>query len=335
MVCKITDLTEKIGWYISHPVIDFESGRLLVGLNTQITLKLIEVLHRRGVDALEVSPNPIEIGEVYKEDTIRANERIARESKRHISKTLTEITKNVRKARKVNDIRKAMTNSMLAQVEDTVAKVIELISHNPTPMLYLGIIDRTDPYLIHHEANVAYLSLCLAQRSKDVREMIKHPDKGLPRFTAPKQLCNIDDLVPLGMSAMLHDIGKVFMIDTLTKNKKYNKDNIKEWELIKQHPKMGHDILFGKNIDSHALLGIKYHHENYDGSGYPYGISGNKIHLYARIIRVADSFDAATSLRPGRGFPKTPKDICIEMLKQKYYDPIICANFVKLILNKS
>ena len=105
------------------------------------------------------------------------------------------------------------------------------------------------------------------------------------------------DLQCLGEGLLFHDIGKVVMPpNVINKSDHLTED---EFSAIKHHPKAGLDHLEHKgNIDGRSLKVIIQHHENYDGSGYPYNISGNNIHLFGRIARIIDVYDAMTSNRP-------------------------------------
>ncbi len=104
------------------------------------------------------------------------------------------------------------------------------------------------------------------------------------------------DLNCLGAGLLLHDIGKVIVpSNVINKSSRLTED---EFNAIKHHPKAGLDHLeYRGNIDSRSLKVVIQHHENYDGSGYPYNISGNKIHLFGRIARIIDVYDAMTSNR--------------------------------------
>jgi diguanylate cyclase (GGDEF)-like protein/PAS domain S-box-containing protein/putative nucleotidyltransferase with HDIG domain len=100
------------------------------------------------------------------------------------------------------------------------------------------------------------------------------------------------------IAALLHDIGKVSIPDQLlTKSEPLVAE---DWELIHAHPNLGVAIL--QHVDSlkDCLAAVQYHHERYDGTGYPAGLKGDNIPLDARIMAVADSFDAMTSPRPYR-----------------------------------
>ncbi|MCX8096419.1 MAG: HD domain-containing protein [Spirochaetes bacterium] len=100
------------------------------------------------------------------------------------------------------------------------------------------------------------------------------------------------------LSAILHDIGKIGIPDSILRKPGGLTDE--EYETIKKHPVIGYNIL--KSIDGldDVLDGIKYHHERYDGKGYPEGLEKDEIPLVARIIAIADTLDAITSDRPYR-----------------------------------
>ena len=100
------------------------------------------------------------------------------------------------------------------------------------------------------------------------------------------------------LAGLLHDIGKIgIRDDVLTKRGPLTDDELKH---IQQHPIIGHRILADLHAMAHLLPGVLNHHERYDGHGYPEGLKGDSIPLLARILAVADSFDAMNTLRPYR-----------------------------------
>jgi HD-GYP domain-containing protein (c-di-GMP phosphodiesterase class II) len=104
------------------------------------------------------------------------------------------------------------------------------------------------------------------------------------------------DLENLKLSAILHDVGKIGVPDAvLNKPGKLDDD---EFKVMKRHPKIGATIMGKIPFLGPILDGMRYHHETLDGRGYPYGLRGDEIPLQARIVAVADAFDAMTSNRP-------------------------------------
>jgi HD-GYP domain-containing protein (c-di-GMP phosphodiesterase class II) len=107
---------------------------------------------------------------------------------------------------------------------------------------------------------------------------------------------NADDLDRLRISALLHDVGKIGVDDRVLK--KPGQLTEEEFELMKQHPSKGANIMRPVAQLKEMLPGIELHHERMDGGGYPYGLQGEQIPLMARIIAVADTLDAITTNRP-------------------------------------
>jgi HD-GYP domain-containing protein (c-di-GMP phosphodiesterase class II) len=98
---------------------------------------------------------------------------------------------------------------------------------------------------------------------------------------------------------MLHDIGKIGIPDSILN--KPGKLTDAEFSIVQEHPVRGHRIIQNVRSLQSEVAGVRHHHERLDGSGYPDGLAGNAIPLDARIIAVADVFDALTSARPYRG----------------------------------
>ncbi len=110
-------------------------------------------------------------------------------------------------------------------------------------------------------------------------------------------LCQ-DELDSLERAALLHDIGRVYVPDHVWR--KEGPLTPEEQALVRQHPVLGADIVDSLKSLKQEAKAILHHHERYDGSGYPYGLKGLAIPLEARILAVADAFDAMTSDRPYR-----------------------------------
>ncbi len=134
----------------------------------------------------------------------------------------------------------------------------------------------------------------------------------------------------LRISALLHDIGKIGIPESiLNKTEKLLPEEIK---LIEKHPSLGAEILEPIKEFKNISLGVKYHHERYDGKGYPCGLTGEKIPLIATIISVADAYDAMTSDRPYRkGLEKAEAIKEIISNKNKQFSPIVVDAFLEAV----
>jgi HD-GYP domain-containing protein (c-di-GMP phosphodiesterase class II) len=107
-----------------------------------------------------------------------------------------------------------------------------------------------------------------------------------------------DELRVLARAGLMHDIGKLAIpSDVLSKHSPLDEA---EWSLMRTHPEMGLTLLDRAGQSSREVLAVLYHHERLDGSGYPYGLRAESIPIEARIVAVADTYDALTSDRPYR-----------------------------------
>jgi HD-GYP domain-containing protein (c-di-GMP phosphodiesterase class II) len=136
------------------------------------------------------------------------------------------------------------------------------------------------------------------------------------------------DMETLEYGCVLHDVGKIGInVDIINKDKKLEDY---EYEKIKKHPEMGVKIIEGVPFLEKSKDIILYHQERYDGKGYPEGLKGEEIPLLARIVSVADTYDAIVSDRPyrkGLTHEKALETIKKEAFKQ--FDPKIVDIFVK------
>lgn len=136
-----------------------------------------------------------------------------------------------------------------------------------------------------------------------------------------------DDIYMIGL---LHDVGKIGVPDAIIN--KPAKLTDEEYAIIKQHPSMGAEIL--KNITEFPKLGTgaRWHHERYDGKGYPDGISSEEIPMEARIIAIADAYDAMSSRRSYRDvLPQDQVRGEVEMGKGTQFDPVYAEIMLAMI----
>jgi putative nucleotidyltransferase with HDIG domain len=157
------------------------------------------------------------------------------------------------------------------------------LAESESEAAYLGVIgalatalDARDPYTAGHSQRVADLSVAIAGQM---------------------QLSSAD-IETLRLGALLHDIGKIGVSDAILR--KPGTLTPEEFEQIKLHPTLGARILRPLKFLDAQLAIVELHHERPDGRGYPYGLKGDEIPLFARIVHVADAFDAMTSARAYR-----------------------------------
>ncbi|WP_416151219.1 HD domain-containing phosphohydrolase [Salipaludibacillus sp. HK11] len=204
-------------------------------------------------------------------------------------------------------------NSMVRGIQDRDLRNEQLIISFFS--VFAATLDARDPYTAGHSSRVADYVVKIAKKAQFSERQV--------------------DL--LKKSALLHDIGKIgIRDDVLLKESRLNDD---EFDQIKQHPVIGAHILNQVELPDELkpiLPGVKYHHERYDGGGYPEGLKGNEIPLFGRILGVADAFDAMTSDRPyvkGMSFDKALK--IIRDGRGAQFDPYYANLFLELMEERS
>lgn len=142
---------------------------------------------------------------------------------------------------------------------------------------------------------------------------------------------NRDELNTLHHSALMHDVGKIGMPDVVLR--KPGKLSKAEKEVIQRHPIIGYEILRSITLMPEMALVARYHHERWDGAGYPDGLSKEEIPLNARIVSIADSLDAMTSNRSYRE-PLTFNEAADELLRCKgtQFDPYLAELGADIIM---
>jgi HD-GYP domain-containing protein (c-di-GMP phosphodiesterase class II) len=137
------------------------------------------------------------------------------------------------------------------------------------------------------------------------------------------------DIEQLTLISNLHDIGKIAIDDKILN--KPGKLTEEEWRVMKRHPETGYRILASSPDYIEIAEDILSHHEKYDGTGYPRGLKGEKIPIRARIIAIADAYDAMTSDRPYR--KKLDHAVAIQELidnKGSQFDPKLVDIFLAI-----
>ena len=179
---------------------------------------------------------------------------------------------------------------------------------NQSFLTFANMIDAKDPYTKGHSRRVAVYSKEIARRM------------GM----------NEEEQENLYYIALLHDIGKIGTPDYILN--KSGKLTLEEYKIIQKHVETGGDIMKDFKAIKGIEAGARYHHERYDGKGYICGLKGEEIPLCARIIGVADSFDAMSSTRCYR--PKLPMETIIHELQTgagTQFDPVIVGHMLNMI----
>lgn len=142
---------------------------------------------------------------------------------------------------------------------------------------------------------------------------------------------NQENLENLAFASMLHDIGKLGISEKILK--KTSSLTPEEFDIIKNHPRIGYDILSGIPFLEECRIILLQHHESVNGSGYPDGRKGEDIHYSAKILCIADAYDAMTSSRPYRLEPMSKEEALAELAASRgsQFDESLTDVFIKMI----
>jgi putative nucleotidyltransferase with HDIG domain len=188
-----------------------------------------------------------------------------------------------------------------------IAELLEK-THFETIMAFSEALEARDQYTAGHSRRVMEYSKGIGQRMK--------LDK--------------TDIEDLKRSALLHDIGKIGIPDIVLNKKTKLTDE--EYTTIKSHPATGAAILKYIRAFKDLVPAVYHHHERFDGEGYPEGVKGTAIPLHARIIAIADTFDAMTSSRSYRNALSFRSALSeLERNKGVQFDPDIADIFIEIL----
>lgn len=140
--------------------------------------------------------------------------------------------------------------------------------------------------------------------------------------------CSAADARLLSAGARLHDIGKLAVSQKILN--KPGRLTAAELAEVRTHPDVGFALLRPLNLDARIGQIVRFHHENFDGTGYPCGLAGTRIPFLARAVRILDSYDALTSHRPYHSALPGPKALARLRRDAGFYDPDLLQRFCQM-----
>lgn len=213
----------------------------------------------------------------------------------------------------------------IAGLQNAIDEVMRYLAENPVSAAMLLHTSEWGSYLQEHAANVFYLSLLMGNA---IREYVFRERERTTRGRNMSLRYGMN-LTPLALGCLFHDIGMIPIEHLLSKEDALSPA---DRDLIRDHPTAGAEML-PETMDAVARMVVRTHHENYDGTGYPAGIPCEKLHVFSRIIRVADAYDAGTSHRVYRR-AKSAARVMWEMSQgpyQRLFDPQVLKIMLALI----
>ena len=254
---KISPTEAKPGMILATPIRRAKDGLVLLQENVRLNSLFIQKIRELNLESICVQNYP-------SDDETETLEPIKDETRINANSILRTTFHQLKESQSFE----------MAKIRDLVNDILDYILGNSYVVFSIHQINSYDNYTFSHSVHVCVLSLMIGSMMDLGRS----------------------DLEILGISALLHDIGKIFIdFRVLNKPGKLNPD---EYEKIKTHPNEGY-LALKKSAQMSFLIPhmALEHHEREDGSGYPRGLTGKRIHRFAKIIAVADVFDVMTSAR--------------------------------------
>ncbi|SES22824.1 HD-GYP domain-containing protein [Salisediminibacterium halotolerans] len=248
---------------LAKPIYNDE-GQILLNSGVNLTVPMISRLVHKGIQFVYVEDALT--ADVYVDDVL--NDSVRRKSMKQIHENFSEISRQMAMGKVVE------MEKMSGQFSEIVNSILDSVRNHNEAVLMLSDVISYDSYIFRHSLNVTVYALATGQAL------------GL----------NAKELHELGMGAILHDVGKMSLpASVLNKKGKLTEE---EFAVVKEHTEAGFDLLRKTNtiplLAAHCAF---QHHERLDGSGYPRELKDGAIHYYAKILAVADVFDAVTSDR--------------------------------------
>lgn len=255
------------GLKLAQPIYD-NRGRMLLGRHVELTAALIDRLHQ------------LQIAHVYVEDEVTKDitlldESISIEARTEAVQTIKHVFTDIQNGK--HKSHSLTQGKMVQEFKNIFNQILSEMRGRSSLLNLLSHIQVKDNYVFTHSLNVSLYTLTIAIK-------MRYSEKRL---------------YEIGLGALLHDIGKMLIPPEVLH--KPGKLTDEEFELIKKHPEYGYEILKQQHDLSLLISNCAFqHHEKLDGSGYPRGVKAEDIHHYAKVIAVADVFDALTTHRSYR-----------------------------------
>ena len=265
----------KPGMKLDHPVVD-RLGRNLVARGAELDEYMIDSMVQMGVMSVYIQDGEEEKEGKAPPASAAAEKNIEKLRTDDRSKVTLSASVRERVAQGIQYVYSNTSSPEMVQATDTIASdLLSAINENDAIAIDISTLKTSDEYTFKHSVDVATIAMIVAKQ------------QGLSQA----------QIHEIGVTGLLHDVGKTKVpLEILNKPSRLNKA---EFTVMKQHSVYGYHIIKDRpEVSPQIALGVLQHHEKINGSGYPMGVGEDKICPYAKILAVADIYDALVTERP-------------------------------------
>ncbi len=305
----------EVGMRLYEPLI--VGDQVLIPSGKVLTEADVASLRRRFADAAFRVTNPVLDEAIAFEDT-SSDEEIAISVSQRIRESMDSMQESILR-------KSALDAGKLSAISDSIREVLAYLDRHPVSVVLLSKTLGESDVLPEHTASVSYTSLVLAYAAWDyIGKMRVAENQAQGQKPTPET-----DLLSLGLGAIFMNCGLVSLRELLKHQGPLTND---QWEDVREHPLVSAQML-PDEFDPEAKRIVKAHHENAKGTGYPNGLSPEKIPVLARVLRIADGYETAKS---GQFSDEggTPIRALWQMTRgpfRDFYDPKLIEAFSRLI----
>ena len=283
----------KPGMILARPVLS-QSSHILVSENAVLNEQIIRLLESWDIKDVHVKEPRLS-----KDDYLLSLLSEQRTFSEHHAEILNVLKTAFEKTRYFKEV-------PLAQITQLADQTVESLINSTGVISHLSMIQAVDDYTFRHSVNVSIIAGIIGKWLGYTGSTLKE----------------------LVLTGLLHDIGKTQIpLEILNKPASLTPE---EMDVMQNHPALGFELIKGANLPREVVLGVLQHHEKLDGSGYPFGLIDSDINTYARIVAVADIYDAMTSDRVYRK-ALTPFNVLADVFPEEMFsklDPTITVPFI-------
>ena len=292
-------------------------GRVMLTAGTVLAASDVRTLASKFPNiTVKIGAPELEAAVEFEDDSLERE--VARTAQQKISECMSKVQARFRTQASLDGV-------SVAAIHNSITEMLRYLHDSPVSAALLDRVMSDGNYLSGHTGNVFYLSMLLGSASQ-AYVSCERKRQSLVRGLDDKVATN---LVPLGLGAMVMDVGMMSLTHLFASDKPLTPD---DWVAIRNHPAAGAAML-PEEFSATAKTIVRTHHENMEGSGYPDSTPGDKLHVFTRIVRIADAYDAATAehvYKEARSPIRVLWDMSVGPQK-RFYDPVLMHHFSRLI----